>query len=91
MLGRGDSTHADERPTLAITVGWLVIRAGQTAEGEGPPENFSLGTPSSRRESHPPALTDPDVTISRHPARIIQLNERQHQPASGQIASVNVF
>ena len=56
-------------------------------------ESLDLGLepPSSRRESHPPALTDPDVTISRHPARIIQLNERQHQPASGQIESVNVF
>ena len=48
-------------------------------------------TPSGRGESHPPALTDPDVTISRHPARIIQLSEQTYQLASGQIALVNVF
>ena len=29
-------------------------------------------TPSSRRESHPPAPTDPDVNLSIHPARAIQ-------------------
>jgi len=27
--------------------------------------------PSSPGEFHPQALTDPDVTVSRHPARII--------------------
>jgi len=28
--------------------------------------------PSSPGEFHPQALTDPDVTVSRHPAPIIQ-------------------
>jgi transposase InsO family protein len=28
--------------------------------------------PSSRGESHPPALTDPDVNLSIHPARAVQ-------------------
>jgi hypothetical protein len=27
---------------------------------------------SSRGESHPPALSEPDVTVSRHPAPIIR-------------------
>ena len=36
-------------------------------------------TPSSRRESHPPALTDPDVNLSIHPARAIQLPGRVAQ------------
>src|SRR5262245_34226580 len=31
-----------------------------------------VGWSSSRRESHPPALTEPDVTLSRHPAPLIQ-------------------
>lgn len=37
--------------------------------------------PSSRRESHPPALTDPDVNLAVHPARAVQLSGRvPHRP-----------
>src|SRR4051812_26352108 len=40
---------------------------------------FSATLPSSRRESHPPALTDPDVNLSIHPARAVQSSERVPQ------------
>ena len=32
----------------------------------------NLWVSSGGRESHPPALTEPDVKVSRHPARVAQ-------------------
>ena len=36
----------------------------------------SQGKSSSGRESHPPALTEPDVNLSTHPALIVQPSTR---------------
>jgi hypothetical protein len=33
-------------------------------------------SPSSRREFHPPALTDPYVTVSRHTALVVLINQK---------------
>ena len=35
--------------------------------------------PGRRRESHPPSPTDPDVSLSAHPARAVQLSGRVPQ------------
>ena len=42
------------------------------SKGNSPPQQ-NFGESSSPGEFHPQALTDPDVTVSRHPALIIQL------------------
>jgi hypothetical protein len=43
-----------------------------TVTARGVPSGAKKVWVSSRGESHPPALSEPDVTVSRHPAPIIQ-------------------
>jgi hypothetical protein len=40
-----------------------------------------LRLPGSGRESHPPAPTDPDVSLSAHPARAVQSSGLQYRSA----------
>jgi len=43
---------------------------------------------SSPKESHPQALTDPDVSLSTHPAPIVQPQEASSISANEQIIEV---
>lgn len=43
---------------------------------------------SSPRESHPQALTDPDVSLSAHPAPIVQPEDACRASANGQTTGV---
>ena len=56
-----------------------VLAAPHLTPSRAPFHTSLTTTPSSRRESHPPALTDPDVNLSIHPARAIQLPGRVAQ------------
>ena len=48
-------------------------KEGVISPKENSPPQPDLEESSSPGEFHPQALTDPDVTVSRHPALIIQL------------------
>ena len=68
---RGHQAHHDHHRGCAVTI---VVRSvhGRTA-GRG------HQSPSSRGESHPPALTDPNVNLSVHSARAVQSSGRVPQ------------
>jgi hypothetical protein len=55
--------------SLASVVGQ--VHPGSLDPGNQRPDDFRLIQSSSPGEFHPQALTDPDVTVSRHPALII--------------------
>ena len=52
------------------------LQGGLTPTPAGPTPEGQQASPGSRRESHPPAPTDPHVSLSTHTARAVQLSGR---------------
>ena len=73
--------HGATFPTTLTTTaldrsssGWFTASACTTA-AEGHRPNSSGSSPGSRRESHPPAPTDPHVSLSTHTARAVSCQD----------------
>ena len=52
------------------------------------PQHIEKEESSSPKESHPQALTDPDVSLSTHPAPIVQPQDASSISANEQIIEV---
>ncbi len=64
------ASRAGRRPRCAPSRDGAARRGWGTRVG-APAATARPGKPSSRGESHPPALTDPYVTVSRHTALVV--------------------
>src|SRR6266568_5165098 len=63
-------------PTRLLPEHRLVARANKPQMSR-PLRSAPITGPGSGRESHPPAPTDPDVNLSIHPARAVQLSDQR--------------
>src|SRR3954451_12077516 len=67
---------AEQTGLAEIIAGKVSITTPRIKSGSANPAPKLLTVPGRRRESHPPPPTDPDVNLSAHPARAVQLSGR---------------